>query len=67
MGQTQLSLAYVMDCASAYSSIFWVNAKDETSLKQSMAQLSTVVDHESTTSAAQNEEDEKLKIDMVLH
>lgn len=65
LGKTQLSLGYVRDCASAYSSIFWVNAKDETSLRQSMAQLSAVIDHESAAPAAQSAADENLKIDLV--
>lgn len=43
MGKTQLSLAHVRDCADDYSSVFWVNAKDESSLRQSMAALSAVV------------------------
>lgn len=65
LGKTQLSLAYVRNCSSAYSSIFWVNAKDEPSLTQSMAQLSAVVLHESTTPAAQSADNEKLKVELV--
>jgi hypothetical protein len=65
LGKTQLTLAYIRDYATAYSSIFWVNAKDETSLRQSMAQLSAVIDHESAAFTTQSAEDEKLKIDVV--
>jgi NB-ARC domain len=65
MGKTQLSLAHVDTCADDYSSVFWVNAKDETSLRQSMAQLCAVINDESTPSAAQSADDEKLKVDKV--
>lgn len=65
MGKTQLSLAHERDCADNYSSVFWVNAKDESSLRQSMAALSAVVFPESAGSAASSANDEKLKIDRV--
>lgn len=52
MGKTQLSLAHVRDCADDYSSVFWVNAKDETSLRQSIAQLGAMISQESTAPAA---------------
>ncbi len=65
MGKTQLSLAHVRDCADDYSSVLWVNSKDETSLIQSMADVSAVIFHESTAPAAQSTDDEKLKIDKV--
>ena len=65
MGKTQLSLAHVRDRVKDYSSVFWVNAKDDTSLRQSMADLSAVIFHESEASAVQSGDDEKLKIDMV--
>jgi hypothetical protein len=62
MGKTQLSLAHVRNCADSYSSVFWVNAKDDTSLRQGMADLSAVIFPESTAPAAQSADDEKLKI-----
>jgi N-terminal domain on NACHT_NTPase and P-loop NTPases/NB-ARC domain len=66
LGKTQLSLAYVRNCSRAYSSIFWVNAKDEPSLTQSMAQLSAVLLHKSAASAsAQSADNEKLKVELV--
>jgi hypothetical protein len=65
MGKTQLSLAHVRDCADDYSSVFWVNAKDETSLRQNMADLSAVISHGSAPPASQSADDEKLKIDKV--
>jgi len=43
MGKTQLSLAHTRDYADDYSSVLWVNAKDEASLRQSMVDLSGVI------------------------
>ncbi len=65
MGKTQLSLAHVRDYADKYSSVFWVNAKDETSLILSMARLSAVIFHESPSPAAQTTDNEKLRVEKV--
>lgn len=65
MGKTQLSLAHVRDCAEVYSSVFWVNAKDEIMLRQTMADLSAVIFHDSAAVASQSADDEKLRIDQV--
>ena len=65
MGKTQLSLAHIRDRASDYSSVFWVNAKDETSLRKSIADLSAVIFLESANPASPSTDDEKLKIDKI--
>jgi hypothetical protein len=65
MGKTQLSLAHVRDCADYYSSVFWVNATDETSLRQSMANISAIIFPGFAASVVQSADDEKLKIDQV--
>ena len=65
MGKTQLSLAYIRDCADDYSSIFWVNGKDETSLRQTIADLSAVLFHESASPKIQSADNEKVEIDKV--
>ena len=65
MGKTQLSLAYVRNYADHYSSVFWVNAKDETSLRQSMIDLSAIVFLESNSLVTANSDDEKVKVDKV--
>ena len=69
VGKTQLSLAHIRDCADKYSSVFWVNAKDETSLRQNMVDLSAMIFHESAGPAAQSADSnsEKLKINKVRH
>ena len=65
LGKTQLSLAHTRDCGDDYSSVFWLNAKDETSLRKSMADWSDVIFSESPSSAAPGAANEKLKIDKV--
>jgi hypothetical protein len=39
MGKTQLSIAYAKRHRNSYSAIFWLNIKDEDSLKQSFAKV----------------------------
>lgn len=39
MGKTQLSIAYAKRHKDSYSAIFWLNIKDEDSLKQSFAKI----------------------------
>ena len=63
LGKTQLSLAHTRDCGDDYSSVFWINAKDETSLRQSMADWSAVIFPESASPVATSADNEKLKID----
>ena len=65
MGKTQLSLAHVRDCADHYTSVFWVNAKDETSLRQSMADLSAILFPDSDNLVAASGDNEKIKVDKV--
>ncbi|KAL8695783.1 MAG: hypothetical protein Q9201_007959 [Fulgogasparrea decipioides] len=65
MGKTQLSLAHIRDHADDYSSVFWLNAKDEPNLRQSMANLSVIVFPQSANPAAPSGDDEKLQIDKV--
>lgn len=65
VGKTQLSLAHVRDYADDYSSAFWVNAKDDPSIRQSIVQLGELIFHESATPVVQDADDEKLKIDKV--
>ena len=65
MGKTQLSLAHGQSCADDYSSVFWVNAKDESSLRRSIMEVGAVIFQEFVTAAAQGPDDEKLKVDKV--
>ena len=65
MGKTQLSLAHVQDCANDYSSVFWVVAKDQVSLKQSLANLSGIIRKHDPAPIQQSHNEEQAKIDHV--
>ena len=65
VGKTQVSLAHVRECAEEYSTVFWVNAADEISLRRSMAALSVVIDQKATPQVAQSTDDEKVQIEQV--
>jgi N-terminal domain on NACHT_NTPase and P-loop NTPases/AAA ATPase domain len=43
LGKTQLSLAFAKRYCGEYTSIFWLNAKDEGTLKQSFVSLSEII------------------------
>lgn len=65
MGKTQLSLAHARECAPGYSSVFWVNAKDATSVRQGVADLSTIIFPELAAAATHGAEDEAIAIERV--
>jgi hypothetical protein len=60
VGKTQLSLAHVRECCEEYSTVFWVNAQDETSLRQNMADLWAVIEPQSAPQTAQSRDDESV-------
>jgi hypothetical protein len=43
LGKTQLAITFAQRFHQQYSSVFWLNAKDETSLKQDLAELADTV------------------------
>jgi hypothetical protein len=43
MGKTQLSIRFIKESGSQYSSVFWLNAKDENRLKAGLAAFATEV------------------------
>ena len=43
LGKTQLSIAFARQYGCDYSSVFWVNAKDETTLRQSFVSLADII------------------------
>ena len=65
LGKTQLSLAHTRDCGDDYSSVFWVNAKNESSLRQSMLDLNAIIFSKPASPTAPGVDNEKLKIDKV--
>jgi len=64
LGKTQLSLAFARQHGHRYTSVFWVNAKDELSLRQSMSALCGVIFAESVALATSAEE-ERLQVERV--
>lgn len=62
MNKTNFEFRTLTDCVDDYSSVFWVNAKDETSLKQSMADLSAAILSEFISPPARSADDERLQI-----
>ena len=65
LGKTQLSLAYAREQGHRYSSVFWLNAKDELSLRQSMEALSRVIFPGSAGLAVTNADNENLQVEKV--
>lgn len=63
IGKTQLSIAHARNCAKEYSSVFWVNAKDQPSLRQSLMLVSSIIfprpSHENVSGT--NEEDNAIE------
>lgn len=64
LGKTQLSLACVREHKDHYTSIFWVNAKDEVSLRQSLTVLANIIMTDSRALAT-NTNEEKGQVEFV--
>jgi hypothetical protein len=63
LGKTQLSLAFAKQYHDDYSSVFWLNARDEVSLKQSFAALWQIISGaaQSPSMSSVTEEDQKIQ------
>lgn len=63
LGKTQLSLAFAKQYHDSYSSVFWLNARDEVSLKQSFAALWQIIfgPDQSSSMGSATDEDHKLQ------
>ena len=57
MGKTQLSVQFATRFGETYSSVFWLNAKDENTLKASLVALAAQVVDNPTSSSDAHEED----------
>jgi hypothetical protein len=57
MGKTQLSVQFATRFGETYSSVFWLNAKDENTLKASLVALAAQVVDNHTSSSDAHEED----------
>lgn len=64
LGKTQLSLAYAREHRDRYTSLFWVNAKDEVSLRQSFSTLASII-LTSTGTPAMNIGEEKTQVELI--
>ncbi|KAF7511844.1 hypothetical protein GJ744_003077 [Endocarpon pusillum] len=63
LGKTQLSLAFAKQYHHEYSSIFWLNAKDESTIKQSLVSLSRIIFSSAQSSSTSGHADE----DQIIH
>lgn len=59
MGKTQLSLAYAQEHNCEYSSIFWVNAQDATSLRRGMASIHKIIFSNAANATASPDEESR--------
>lgn len=65
MGKTQLSIAFAKQSGAVFSSVFWMNAKDEVSLKQDFVALSQRVFEQSQPSSVGGQADEDQLVEKV--
>src|SRR6266536_6199769 len=66
MGKTQLSVAYAKRHKDSYSAIFWLNIKDEDSLKQSFAKAARQILREHLSPSQLRSLDMKGSLDEVV-
>ena len=65
-GKTQLAVAYAKRHRADYSAIFWLNSKDEDSLKQSFARVARRISQEHPSPSWLSAVDEKGDLDEVV-
>jgi len=66
IGKTQLSIAYAKRHKDNYSAIFWLNIKDESSLKQSFAKLANQISREHRSAIRSGNVDTNQNLDEVV-
>jgi len=66
IGKTQLSGAYAKRHKDSYSAIFWLNVKDEDSLKQSFAKIARQISREHPSTLRLNYVDTNESLDEVI-
>lgn len=64
LGKTQLSLAYARECSMRYTSVFWVSAKDELSLRHGFCLMADIIMGDAAT-LAPNTRDEQSRVDNI--
>ncbi|KAM3066459.1 hypothetical protein ACMFMG_012044 [Clarireedia jacksonii] len=66
IGKTQLSIAYTKRHKDSYSAIFWLNIKDENSLKQSFAKIAKQISREHPLAFRLSNMDTKENLDDIV-
>ncbi|KAH6703057.1 putative vegetative incompatibility protein HET-E-1 [Leptodontidium sp. MPI-SDFR-AT-0119] len=66
IGKTQLSIAYMKRHKDDYSAIFWLNIKDEDSVKQSFAKLAKQISREHPSAIPVSSQETKQNLDEVV-
>jgi hypothetical protein len=66
IGKTQLTVAYAKRHKNSYSAIFWLNIKDEDSLKQSFAKVARQIFWEHPLASGLSNVDMKESVDEVV-
>lgn len=66
IGKTQLSIAYAKRHKDDYSAIFWLNIKDEDSVKQSFAKLAMQISREHPSAILVSSQETKQNLDEVV-
>ena len=66
IGKTQLTIAYVKRHKDNYSAVFWLNIKDEDSLKQSFAKVAKQILREHPSATRLSSVDIKENLDEVI-
>lgn len=62
MGKTQLSMQFVRKFGDSYSAVFWLNAKDEATVKTGLAGLGTEVSEDGTDQSVSDPRKEERRI-----
>src|SRR5258707_2080462 len=66
IGKTQLTVAYAKQYKDNYSAIFWLNGKDEDSLKQSFARVARRILREHPSASRLNRVNEESKLNEIV-
>jgi ATP/maltotriose-dependent transcriptional regulator MalT len=66
IGKTQLAIAYAMLHQASYSAVFWMNIKDETSIKESFARAARRILSDNPTANQLAIVDEKKSLDEIV-
>lgn len=64
LGKTQLSLAYARESSTRYTSLFWVNAKDELSLRKTLCTMASIIMVD-TAIVVTNVNEEQMQVEQV--